>query len=272
MEDSKVRYEFILGFVGLAISLSAFKDKLSNIIIDLGFIQFSLSTYFFAIIIGLVICLYLYTIERAVRNTKFGNYKIFDHIIKVAYAIFILLIASPIFLLLSLTCYQFIRMLGYLNVKGLNVISSIVSTVIGVATGYFSSSIASKTIKQKQDKQQEELECEEIRELEIATRLLNDDYYSQAILETSKVLELHLFKLLKKLDVRVQRHRFLDILSLAKRKELINKNDVMIINEIRQMRNSAAHLDTKHTKEQAENAVNFAKKLIQKQLKPEWAT
>jgi len=198
MEDSKDRYGFILGFVGLAISLSAFKDELSKIIINLGFVKFPLSTYFFVIIIGLVICLYLYTVERALRNTKFGIYKIFDHIIKAAYAIFIFLIASPIILILSMICYQFIRILGYLDVKGLRVISSIVSTVIGIVTGCLSTLYAFRTIKQKKEKQQEELEYEEIRELEKATHLLNDGYYSQAILEAFKVLELHLFKLLMK--------------------------------------------------------------------------
>jgi len=126
---------------------------------------------------------------------------------------------------------------------------------------------AKKAIKQKKEKQQEELECQEIKELERATRLLNDGYYSQAILETFKVLELHLFKLLKKLDVRVQKHRFHDIQSFAVKKEIISNDDVMIINAIRQMRNSAAHLDTEHTKEQAEKAVIFVRSLIQRQLK-----
>lgn len=268
MEDLKDRYGFILGFVGLAISLSAFKDELSRIIINLGFIKFPLSWYFFAIIIGFVICLYLYTIERVVRNTRFGNYGIFDYIIKIAFTIFILLLSSPIFLILSILCYQIIHTVGRLNKNTVSSITSIFSVIIGVMIGYFSSWAARKTIIQKKDKQQEELEYQEIRELEKATRLLNDGYYSQTILETFKVLEIHLFKLLKKMDVRIQRHRFPDILTMAQKKELISSDDVNIINDIRLMRNSAAHLNAEHTKEQADKAVNFVKKLIQRQLNP----
>ena len=115
MENKKNRYEFILGFVGLTISLSAFKDELSKIIVDIGFIQFSLSKYFFVILIGLVFCLYLYVIEKSLRNTKIGNLKIFDYLLQFANILFILLIASPVLLGLSWISNKIVLAFGQLD-------------------------------------------------------------------------------------------------------------------------------------------------------------
>ena len=264
MENGKNRYEFILGFVGLAVSLSAFKDELSKINIDLGFTQLSLSTYFFAVLIGLLLCLYLYVIENSLRNTRIGNFKIFDYLLKFAYILFVLLIASPILLLLSWLSNKIILAFSRLDKETIKALAGIITFILGILSGAISTWTVHKQIKQKKDKQQEELEYEEIRDLETANKLLSDGYYSQAILETFKVLELHLYKLLQKRDIRVQRHRLLNILDYAFKQELLTKKDLGFINEIRKMRNSAAHLDTTHTQEQAKMAVDFVKKMIKK--------
>ena len=135
---------------------------------------------------------------------------------------------------------------------------------MGIISSVIAKVLVDKYLKQKKDRQQEELESQEIRELEIASRLLHDGYYSQAILEAFKVLELHLFKQLKKRDIRVQKNRFADILQFSQSNRILNNDDLNIINEIRDMRNSAAHLDIQHTEEQAEKALLFIKNLIKR--------
>ncbi|MHC4122915.1 MAG: hypothetical protein ACYSSI_05015 [Planctomycetota bacterium] len=264
MENLKNRYEFILGFVGLAISLSIFKEELSKIDINLGFVQFPLLNYFFIVLVGLLICLYLYVIEKTFRNTKIGNCKIFDYLIKFAYFFFILLITSPVLLLLSWVSHKIILKFSNLDTKRLLTLSAAISSAFGLISGFFSSIIAHKQLSYKKDKQQEELEYEQIKELEIASSLLEKRYYSQSILETFKVLELHLYKLLQKEDIRVQRNRFIDILDFALKKEIINKDELNFINKFRAMRNSAAHLNIKHTEEEARKALDFVRHLIKK--------
>lgn len=262
--EKKEKYEFILGFVGLAVSLSAFKEELKSIVINLGFVHFSFANYFFVIVIGFLICLYFYSVERVIRDTKIGNWKGFDYIIKFSYFIFILLMISPILIFASWISSKFILTINSLNNEIQNAITSLVSVIIGAISVLFSNTISSKIRKHKKDKQQEELEYQEIKEIEIAEKLLNDGYYSQSILEAFKVLELHLYKLLHQKDVRVQKHRFLDILNLSTKLEHINNNEVAKINEIRGIRNTAAHLDSKHTKEQAEKTVEFVKGILKR--------
>lgn len=264
MENLKNRYDFIIGFVGIIISLSAFKDELSKINIDLGFIDFALDKYFLVTILGFLLSLYFYVIERALRDTKLGQHKIFDYFINIAYAIFILILASPVLILLSYLINIIVQTFGQLPENIKSITSGSVSFVLGIISSVIAKVLVDKYLKQKKDRQQEELESQEIRELEIASRLLHDGYYSQAILEAFKVLELHLFKQLKKRDIRVQKNRFADILQFSQSNRILNNDDLNIINEIRDMRNSAAHLDIQHTEEQAEKALLFIKNLIKR--------
>ena len=264
MEDRRERYEFILGFVAIMISLSAFKDELALIQVNVGFAKFTLSHYFLVVIIGFLLCLYLHVIERVFRDTRFGHYKVFDHFLKVAYVLFVLLLASPILVLLSWCSYKIIFALRNIDDETKKTISMATIALLGVISGILSQAFVTKYQRAKKNKQQEVLELEEIKEIEKAVKLLEDSYYSQSILEAFKVLELHLYKLLAKRDIRVQRHRFFDLVKFAQKAKLISDNDIGIINEIRKMRNAAAHLDIQHTKEQSEIAVNFVKGLIKR--------
>jgi len=82
MEKIKNKFEIILGFVTLIISLSAFKNELSQISIDLGFKTITLAEYFLYSVIGFSISLYLYIFEIVARDTKIGKWKLFDYLLR----------------------------------------------------------------------------------------------------------------------------------------------------------------------------------------------
>ena len=81
MEKFKGKYEIIFGFVTLVVSLSAFKEELSKFNLDLGFTSLSLAHLFLYCVFGFCLCLYFYTVEFVVRETKIGHWKIFDYLI-----------------------------------------------------------------------------------------------------------------------------------------------------------------------------------------------
>ena len=113
-------------------------------------------------------------------------------------------------------------------------------------------------------KAKEDIEEQEIKELDNATKLFNDGYYSHSVLESFKVLETHLFKMLTEKNVRVQRYNQKDLIQFSLKHKIISESDMPSINDIRSMRNVVAHSDSDHTKQQANFALNFVRKLLKR--------
>lgn len=264
METEKLRdrYDFILGFVALVVSLSAFKDELQTIDFAFGTYTYNLGQYFLVVISGFLVCLYFYSIEKISRNYSFGQLRIFSIILVTAEFLLIFLIASPVILLIAhfgFWVYSALREIPEENLKTTNAALQIVAFAINIVLSIL---IFIKYNRQRKEKKLKELEEDEIKELELAERLLKDSYYSQSILESFKVLETHLFKRLTEKNVRVFRGRMNDLIKASLDYGIITDDDLPSLNDIRGMRNSAAHLDTNYTKEHAEMAIKFIKGLI----------
>ena len=102
MEKIKNKYEVILGFVTLIISLSAFKDELAKVNLVLGYTTITLADYFLYIVYGLSICLYFYIIENIAKDSEIGGWKLFDIILRTAYFLFIFILLTPLIILLNI--------------------------------------------------------------------------------------------------------------------------------------------------------------------------
>lgn len=264
METDKLkdRYEFILGFVALVVSLSAFKEELQSIKFSFGNYNYDLGQYFLAVISGFLICLYFYSIEKVSRNYSFGQLKIFSYILIFAEVLLIFLITSPIILLLGHLGFWFYSVLQDVSEDKLRSVSKTLQVIAIVTNTITSILIFVRYSKQRKERKLKELEEEEIKDLELADRLLKDGYYSQSILESFKVLETHLFKQLTKRNIRVARHRTNDLIKASVAAGILSESDLSILNNIRSMRNTAAHLDTNYAMEHADMAIRFIKSLI----------
>ncbi|GET33181.1 hypothetical protein PbJCM13498_20440 [Prolixibacter bellariivorans] len=263
MEKLKDKYEILIGFITIVISFSAFKDELKAITIDLGFVDFNLSQYFFVIVIGFLFSIYLYTVESVLNKTRLGNWKGFNYVILIAYTIFVLILFSPFIIGLSYLGKNLINSIG--NLRGTsNILSVIISIILTLISSFFSGYFSHRVLKARKDKAIEELEEEEIKDLDTARKLYTDGYFSQSILEAFKVLEVHLYRMISKSDLRVRRFHFQDLIEGAMKLEVIEEKDIPFIQDIRGMRNSAAHRDVAFTKEQAEKTIDFISDLIEK--------
>jgi len=264
MEAEKLRdrYDFILGFVALVVSLSAFKTELQAINFTFGTYSYNLGEYFLIVISGFLVCLYFYSIEKVSRNYSFGRYRLFSVILVMAEVLLIFLIASPVILLLVHLGFWIYSLLGDIpneNLKTATATLQIFALVINIVLSVL---VFIKYNRQRKEKQLKDLEEDEIKDLEVAERLLKDNYYSQSILESFKVLETHLYKKLTEKNVRVFRGRMNDLIKASLDHGIVTDDDLPLLNDIRGMRNSAAHLDTTYTREHAEMAIKFIKGLI----------
>lgn len=264
MDKLKERWEFIVGYVALIVSLSAFKDELTAINLNLGFYSFSAAQYLFILILSFLFSLHLYLIPFLLSATRYANLRVLAFIESLSYFIFVFLASSPFFVLLAVGVNILLNMLRTIPINSKDLVSTSVTSIIGVIFGIISNIIASKYLKQKYSNQKQELELLEISEFENAQRLFNDGYYSQSILEAFKVLELHLKRLISQKDIPFRSNKIQDLITVAHKLELINQDEIEKFNRIRKMRNSAAHLDVNYTKAQSEEAIVFIKELIKR--------
>src|SRR5690606_19707347 len=144
MKEIKDRWQFIIGFAAIIISLSAFKEELSKIVVDFQYISFSLSQYLFILIVSFVSVIHLYVIPYIFSSTKYANLRIFKHIESLSYILFLVIVISP-----SLLLAIYLAQLAILQFTGLNetvksVLMSIISAIIGAMSTYFSKYLVEK--------------------------------------------------------------------------------------------------------------------------------
>ena len=264
MDKIKNKYEIILGFVTLIISLSAFKEELAKVILELGYTTITLSDYFLWIVYGLSICLYLYIIEKIVSDTRIGNWKLFDLILRAAYFLFVFVLLTPLLIILNILFFKLYVILTNQFTESNQMVRTVLHIITGVIGAAISEIVSSRLLREKKRKAKEEIEEQEIKELDNATKLYNDGYFSHSVLETFKVLETHLYKMLTNKNIRVQRYNQKDLIQFSLREGIITEADMPSINDIRGMRNIAAHSDSEHTKQQASFALNFVRELLKR--------
>ncbi len=267
MDKIKNKFEVILGFATLIISLSAFKDELSKVTLELGYTSITLADYFLWVVYGLSICMYFYVTENFARDTKFGKWKLFNYTLNFAYFLFVFILITPLLVVTNILIFKAYVAVAK-NHKEIENTLEIVNKVVGaisVILAIISSILtSSRLLRERKKKAQEEIEEQEIKELDNATKLFADGYYSHSVLETFKVLETHLYKKITAKDVRVPRHKINDIIQIALKEKIINQDDLSAINDLKGMRNAAAHSDAQHTRQQAEFSLNFVRQLLRR--------
>jgi len=254
---NEIRYDLILGFLTVVISLSAFKEELSLIKVDLDFISFTLSQFFFLLILGITISFYLYSIERLFNTLTIKQFKILRWIRMSAYWLFILFTILPISIFL-------LWLFSLINIKFSELLKSAFFGMVGGIIGLITTSIFKHFIKSKKKIEIEELEVKEIIELETSEKLYEQNFYSQSIVESNKAIQTALNRILVNQNLDATRIKFFEITRYCLEKKIITKEEFDEIEKIRKLRNEAVHLDVINTKAEAQNALKFARELINK--------
>lgn len=263
MKEIKDRWQFILGFAAIIISLSAFKDELKEIIIDFNFISFSLSTYLFVLIFSFISVIHLYAVPYIFSSTKYSNYKIFKHIESLSYILFLIIILSPSILFISYLLQLLLIQITGLDEKTKSFLTGILVSIISLITFLFSAKMVKRYRLTRKSIEQLEITEREVKSFEIADKLINDGYYNQSLFEAFKILEISLYKILRQRDLIFRRGNFLEMIDMARKYNIFPDEQIEQINQIRIKRNEFAHnIESKVTKEEAENAQKLIKEII----------
>lgn len=263
MKEVKDRWQFIIGFAAIIISLSAFKDELNKIIVEFHFISFSLSQYLFILIISFISVIHLYVIPYIFSTTKYSNLKTFKSIESLSYILFLVIALSPSLLLIIYLLQLLILQITALNETEKSVLMSFLSVIIGLVSTYFSKNFVDKYQFTKKQKVESAIVEKEIKSFELADKLLKEGNYNQSIFETFKILENAIYKALLQRDLIFRKAPFLEMIRIADKYQIFTKARIEQMNRIRIKRNEFAHnITSTVTKEEAEDAQNLAKEIF----------
>jgi HEPN domain-containing protein len=262
VEKFKGKYEIILGFVTLVVSLSAFKDELSKINVNLGFANISLSQYFLYSVLGFSLCLYFYIIEHVARDTKIGYWKIFDYLIAIAYGVFIFILISPLLIIIDLIAIKIYNFISQKTEQEKTETFIFILQIVQVITIIMSFVIGKKLFKKQQDVIKKSAENKQIIEIESANKLFESGYYAHSILESFKALESYLQKRIVEKNHRAPKALH-ELLSISSKLKIIKSEDSDNISALIRMRNSAAqNTERVLNKKDAINTLVFVKEIM----------
>lgn len=143
-----------------------------------------------------------------------------------------------------------------------------VNTISGVISGVFAAAIYDffrKTIKNKF------LSAEKVEErrldfelLKRAHELFKSGMYDMSVLESSKVVESVIRRLLESRNISIKNGNLLELVRLSESNGILNKHDASLFHEIRKKRNESVHSFDAIDKETAERILFLSRDLISK--------
>lgn len=265
MKEIKDRWQFIIGFAAIIISLSAFKDELNAITIDYHFVSFTLSQYLFILMVSFISVIHLYAVPYVFSSSKYSNFKIFKYIESLSYILFLIIILSPSLLFIIYLLQLLLLQITAIDETTKSVFMSILSTLIGAITTLFSKKAVNKYLSRKKIKEESEIIEKEVKSFETADKLIKDGYYNQSLFEAFKMLEMGLYKILRQRDLVFRKGNFIEMTNIARKYNIFSNEQFEQLNQIRVKRNEFAHnIESKVTKEEAESAQKLIKEILAK--------
>lgn len=259
MDKIKDKWQFIVGFAAVLISLSAYKDELSEVTIDFNYYSLSLSHFFLGLIGSLIIIMYFYAIPYLFSTTKYSNLKIFYYIERLVHFLLIITILSP-FLLLS--SYLILQVISLLNI---NINSVYILLAVSFLSVILTLILNKRYLSYKRQKEKEKALKKEVSSYEKVDKLIKEGYYNQSLFESYKIVEFGIFNLLKEKGLIYRMTPFSEIMRIAKKYNVFSKDEMEKINKIQSQRNLFTHDSTLLlTREDAQNAQSLAKEILLK--------
>lgn len=141
----------------------------------------------------------------------------------------------------------------------LNVVIAIVASVFA----NIFTSFVSRSMKSKFSESEKRIERNEnIERLAKSQELMNIGMYDMSVLESSKVVESLLKRLLESKGIKIEKGTMLELVSLSKKYKVLSHNDIEVFHEIRRKRNESVHTVDAVTKEDSQRILYLSRELI----------
>jgi hypothetical protein len=253
---------FIVAFFASFIALSQFSEEIKKVTLSLGTYHYSLISLFISMALLLFISVYFYACDYT-RNFSANENKYSKWLRSAGNFMFSLsLFILPFAFLIHLFSYG-IGLISTINMDTKEAFSLVVS-IISAMVGMLATLTVTKSITQKQKYETlRTIQSNEERSLKQAEELYQQDFYSPALIEMGKVIEISLQKkLMQNKNIDSINYNPSQLINSALKNNVITSEQVSQIQKIRELRNKAAHLDLSFNKKDAEDALNLTRNIL----------
>ncbi len=259
----KNKSTFAVALLAAFLAFSPFKDELDEIFILLGLWETSLLKITIIFFILLTLATYMYALNhiRYGYGVKIQSY--LKWILSIANFLYIVALLFPIAIFLIWIISLIINTIEIPKVLVEN-ISIFIAYLIALALGIISGIVSKKMTKNVRHQFAKLLKEQGEEQLQKASQLYKNGFYSESILEIFKVLELNLRGKLEGIGIYTKNINIYDLIALSLKKAIIMKSDVENIDKLRKWRNRAAHFDVSFTKKDANLALEITKIILDK--------
>lgn len=228
-----------VGFtIGLLAAVFAFKPLVdSNSDVGFSIFQVKITIEYAYIFLTGFLGMAVYLISLQFASSK--HVKTLDAISDACYSI--ALATPPVYIAFWLITIS-LRFIGIYVSQISESTFSYLAGFLSAVLGWLIYSFLNRSIKSKflaAEKQQERKV--DIEVLTTAKRLADAGMYDMSVLESSKIVESALIRLLTDKGVRTWKVPMIELVKLTEKHNILNKNERAVLNEINKMRNEAAH-------------------------------
>ncbi|MBL4899976.1 MAG: hypothetical protein JKX76_10115 [Colwellia sp.] len=254
----KTKVGFTIGLLAAVFAIKPIIEANSS----LGFLIFGLKITIEYAYLFLTFCLSLAVYFISLQFASAKHVSLLDKISNTCYSV--ALATPPVFIAFWLTTSVLEFVGGYLvQIPDiwLNILAGVLSGVFGnVIFGFFAKSIRQKSDAADQDRERKV----DIELLTKAQELFKLGMYDMSVLESSKVVESIVHRLLTLRGIPVHRETFLEMIRLSEHNGILTKKESELLHEIRKKRNASVHSIEAVDKASAERILFLSRDLISK--------
>ncbi|TXR53122.1 HEPN domain-containing protein [Reinekea thalattae] len=257
-EFFKTKVGFTIGLLAAVFAFKPLVDSNSGAGFSVFNIKITIGYAYVFLTASLGLAVYFISLQFA--SSK--HVKTFDAISDTCYSI--ALATPPVFLafwLITITFSYIGSYVSQISVYVVNFLAGVLSSILaGVIYSLLQKSI--KTNFLKTEKQQERKE--DIESLAKAKELINIGMYDLSFLESSKIVESALRRLLVVRGISIKKGSMIDLVHLSEKHRILSSEEIKFINEIRRKRNESVHSIHAVDKTSADRVLQISRELISK--------
>ncbi|HJX05081.1 MAG TPA: hypothetical protein VJ461_00050 [Candidatus Nanoarchaeia archaeon] len=253
--DEKAGFIVALFAAFIALTFSQLFDRFQ---LFFGLRNYPLTWSFNLMLLLLLICVYLYALDYIdCIKQKFGRFLNSTGNFFYAFS----LIIFPATIVIHAISWFF----RYVVIIPSEIFALILTGILGGGMIFFAYSIARAISIQQKQRRILKIQEDEEKILKQAEELYKQESYAPAMIEISKVIDIRIRKaILEKVNIDLGNTPSNILMDFALKTKVLNRKMYELVNEIRKMRNKAAHLDISFTKKDIDWVLTNAKDILTK--------
>lgn len=251
-----------VGFViGLLAAVFAFKPLVDSNA-QLGFLifNFKLTIEHAYIFLTAFLGLAVYFISIQFASSK--HFKLIDALSDGCYTI--ALATPPVYILLGVLVKATVVFEKYVDQIPVKISSSVVSVLAAIFASFLYDFLKHSIKSRFSEAEKAQERIDNIDLLSRAQELLNLGIYDMSVLESTKIVESTLRRLLETKGVAVNTANLMELIMLSQKHQLLSDGDIAVFHEIRKKRNESVHTFDAVDKKSAERVLYLSRELIAK--------